>query len=119
MTSVFTSRQACRQVDAADSPKFNLERQSDTADTELANTKEDTQMTIEATSVTADTETMTNDGKKIMPADAATSTKDTAMNNSKNNDTNYLYFWRRQWHPTPVLLPGKSHIQRSLVGCSL
>ena len=25
---------------------------------------------------------------------------------------------RRQWHPTPVLLPGKSHEQRSLVGCS-
>ena len=25
---------------------------------------------------------------------------------------------RRQWHPTPVLFPGKSHGQRSLVGCS-
>ena len=25
---------------------------------------------------------------------------------------------RRQWHPTPVLLAGKSHGQRSLVGCS-
>ena len=25
---------------------------------------------------------------------------------------------RRQWHPTPVLLPAKSHGQRSLVGCS-
>jgi len=24
----------------------------------------------------------------------------------------------RQWHPTPVLLPGKSHGQRSLEGCS-
>ena len=24
----------------------------------------------------------------------------------------------RQWHPTPVLLPGKSHEWRSLVGCS-
>ena len=23
----------------------------------------------------------------------------------------------RQWHPTPVLLPGQSHGQRSLVGC--
>ena len=41
-----------------------------------------------------------------------------------------LYFLRRnshktlffhlmyQWHPTPVLLPGKSHGWRSLVGCS-
>ena len=27
-------------------------------------------------------------------------------------------FWRRQWLPTPVLLPGKSHGWRSLVGCS-
>ena len=26
--------------------------------------------------------------------------------------------WRRKWHPTPVLLPGKSHGQRSLVGYS-
>ena len=26
--------------------------------------------------------------------------------------------WRKQWHPTPVLLPGKSHGWRSLVGCS-
>ena len=26
--------------------------------------------------------------------------------------------WRRQWHPTPVLLPGKFHGRRSLVGCS-
>ena len=25
--------------------------------------------------------------------------------------------WRRQWHPTPVLLPGKSHGWRSPVGC--
>ena len=25
---------------------------------------------------------------------------------------------RRQWHPTPVLLPGKSHGWRSLVGSS-
>ena len=25
---------------------------------------------------------------------------------------------RRQWQPTPVLLPGKSHRQRGLVGCS-
>ena len=27
-------------------------------------------------------------------------------------------FRRRQWHPTPVLLPGKSHGWRSLLGCS-
>ena len=26
--------------------------------------------------------------------------------------------WRRQWKPIPVLLPGKSHGRRSLVGCS-
>ena len=26
--------------------------------------------------------------------------------------------WRRKWKPTAVFLPGKSHGQRSLVGCS-
>ena len=26
--------------------------------------------------------------------------------------------WRREWQPTPVFLPGKSHGQRSLVGYS-
>ena len=29
----------------------------------------------------------------------------------------YSTFQRRRWHPTPVLLPGKSHGRRSLVGC--
>ena len=32
--------------------------------------------------------------------------------------SNYELLWRRQWHPTPILLPGKSHGQRSLVGYS-
>ena len=29
-----------------------------------------------------------------------------------------VYLQRRQWQPTPVLLPGKSRGRRSLVGCS-
>ena len=29
-----------------------------------------------------------------------------------------VMFTKRQWHPTPALLPGKSHGRRSLVGCS-
>ena len=39
-------------------------------------------------------------------------------------DLVYIYWylwqdwWRRQWQPTPVLLPGKSHGRRSLAGCS-
>ena len=35
-------------------------------------------------------------------------------------DFNHFYgaFWRRGWYPTPVLLPGKPHGRRSLVGCS-
>ena len=39
-------------------------------------------------------------------------------------NTWYFLIWailvgmRRQWHPTPVLLPGKPHGRRSLVGCS-
>ena len=28
----------------------------------------------------------------------------------------WKYYWRRQWYPTPVLLPGKSHEWRSLEG---
>ena len=47
--------------------------------------------------------------------------------NSKALDTerwrvfaeNCKQYRRRQWHPTPVLLPGKSHGRRSLVGCRL
>ena len=37
-----------------------------------------------------------------------------------NENIIYLYVncQRRQWHPTPVILPGKSHGWRSLVGCS-
>ena len=34
------------------------------------------------------------------------------------NWTELNYGWRRQWHPTPVLLPRKSYGWRSLVGCS-
>ena len=30
----------------------------------------------------------------------------------------FINFRRRQWHPTPVPLPGKSHGWRSLVSCS-
>ena len=26
--------------------------------------------------------------------------------------------WKGKWHPTPVFLPGESHGQRGLVGCS-
>ena len=33
--------------------------------------------------------------------------------------TLYTVFRRRQWHPTPVLFPGKFHGWKSLVGCSL
>ena len=32
--------------------------------------------------------------------------------------SSYMWMRRRQWQPTPVLLPGKSHGRRSLVGCS-
>ena len=46
----------------------------------------------------------------------------TIKDSQKYNMSNYIlvvyYHQRRQWHPTPVLLPGKSHGRRSLVGCS-
>ena len=45
------------------------------------------------------------------------------VSDSKISGVPHLYTpntwsWRRQWHPTPVLLPGKSHGRRSLVGCN-
>ena len=50
-------------------------------------------------------------------------TKKNVKCNSKNETGRD--FWhrvcskrRRRWHPTPVLVPGKSHGRRSLVGCS-
>ena len=33
-------------------------------------------------------------------------------------ELNWTLFWRRKWQHTPVLLPGESHGQRSLMGCS-
>ena len=30
-----------------------------------------------------------------------------------------LLYWRRAWQPTPLFLPGESHVQRRLVGYSL
>ena len=36
----------------------------------------------------------------------------------ENMGVGSLSLRRRQWHPTPVLLPGKSHGWRSRVGCS-
>ena len=36
----------------------------------------------------------------------------------ENFEHYFTSIWRRQWHPTPVLLPGKSHGRRNLEGCS-
>ena len=45
------------------------------------------------------------------------------LNQVSNFPCKFIYMelaktWRRQWQPTPVLLLGKSHGWRSLVGCS-
>ena len=46
------------------------------------------------------------------------------VNTSALNTDEQVFVWpqlflrRRQWHPTPVLLPGKPHGRRSLAGCS-
>src|SRR5574340_1219829 len=40
------------------------------------------------------------------------------MKQITNKDLPYITWRRRQWHPTLVLLPRKSHGWRSLVGCS-
>ena len=50
-------------------------------------------------------------------------TEDEVINSNKILPSYDLYSsrkttWRRRWHPTPVLLLGKSNGWRSLVGCS-
>ena len=40
------------------------------------------------------------------------------INFSNKSEIKVTLSRRRQWHPTPVLLPGKFQGQRSLVGCS-
>ena len=39
------------------------------------------------------------------------------MLSPRNLQQSRQFPWRRKWHPTPVLLPGKSNGWRSLVGC--
>ena len=47
--------------------------------------------------------------RKAMPKNVQTATQ---------LHSSHMLAWRRQWHPTPVLLPGKSHGWRSLEGCN-
>ena len=53
-------------------------------------------------------------GSKFSPASKPSNGSRCYFRNSYNCD----HDWRRQWHPTPVLLPGKSHGRKSMVGCS-
>ena len=50
--------------------------------------------------------------KKAFLSDQCKEIEENRMGKTKN------LLWRRQWQLTPVLLPGKSHGWRSLVGCS-
>ena len=53
----------------------------------------------------------------ISPATGLTLVRNHPVSSLLSQD--YLYFLRRrQWHPTPILLPGKSHGRRGLEGCS-
>ena len=53
----------------------------------------------------------------VSPPDPAGVLDEFGMRKSVKTNT-YPPSWRRQWHPTPVLLPEKSHGWSSLVGCS-
>ena len=44
--------------------------------------------------------------------------KNLPANEGDERDAGRKIPWRREWLPTPVFLPGKSHGQRSLVGYS-
>ena len=52
------------------------------------------------------------------PPDILTKKRGSGLQENNCREVISLLYWRRQWHPTPVLLPGKSHGRRSLVGCS-
>ena len=52
--------------------------------------------------------------KSLQMVTAAMKLKDTPWKESYDQPRQHIR--RRQWHPTPVLLPGKSYGQRSLVG---
>ena len=41
------------------------------------------------------------------------------MLNGRDHGANEKILWRKKWQPTPVLLPGKPHGLKSLVGYSL
>ena len=56
-------------------------------------------------------------GRMIVCGDLTNNCEKKRSERQRRKGKVYL-FGRRQWHPTPVLLPGKSHGQRSLVGCS-
>ena len=56
-----------------------------------------------------------------LPTSAGSSKKEESFRKTSTSallTTLKLLTQRRQWHPTPVLLPGKSHGRRSLVGCN-
>ena len=55
-----------------------------------------------------------NNGERRVSSIMALGKLDSHM---QKNDT-VPQSWKQQWHPTPVLLPGKSHGRRSLVSCS-
>ena len=66
-----------------------------------------------------------NQLRAIIEADTVTTTWEGAEELNVNHSTVIQHLKqirkvkrRRQWHPTPLLLPGKSHGWRSLVGCS-
>ena len=43
-----------------------------------------------------------------------------AKSRTRLSDVPFTFMhWRRKWQPTPVLLPGESQGQESLVGCHL
>ena len=59
------------------------------------------------------------DGQGGLACCSSSSRKESDMTERLNwTELNWTLHRRRQWHPTPVLLPGKSHGWRSLEGCS-
>ena len=58
------------------------------------------------------------DGGALWAAVYGVAQSRTRLKRLSNSSSSSLNNWRRQRHPTPVLLPGKSHGRRSLVDCN-
>ena len=73
------------------------------------------EVTEQGTSVYTLTKYYSQSGKENLPKDTDGFILEKSMDFEQPRTNPHYRGWRRKWQPTPILLPGKSHGQRSLV----